>query len=112
MSGKFAGQVAVVTGASTGIGYAIAQGLIAEGARRVYITGRSAATLEAAVARLGDRAIAVISDVARQADLDQLKATIEGCNDQLDAVFANAGICEKNPLGETHRGGVLQPLRH
>jgi len=101
MSGKFAGQVAVVTGASTGIGYAIAQGLIAEGATRVYITGRSAATLEAAVARLGDRAIAVISDVARQADLDQLKATIEGRNDQLDAVFANAGICEKNPLGET-----------
>lgn len=35
MSGKFADQVAVVTGASTGIGFAIAQGLIAEGARRV-----------------------------------------------------------------------------
>ncbi len=101
MSGKFANQVAVVTGASTGIGFAIAQSLIAEGARRVYITGRSAATLKAAVAKLGDRAIAVTSDVARQADLDKLKATIEARNDQLDSVFANAGICEKNPLGET-----------
>lgn len=101
MSGKFANQIAVVTGASTGIGFAIAQGLIAEGAKRVYITGRSATTLEAAVAKLGDRAVAVISDVARQTDLDELKATIEARDDQLDCVFANAGICEKNPLGET-----------
>lgn len=101
MSGQFADQVAVVTGASTGIGFAIAQGLIAEGAKRVYITGRSAATLEAAAAKLGERAVAVISDVARQADLDKLKATIEAGGDQLDSVFANAGICEKNPLGET-----------
>ncbi|MEX5553161.1 SDR family NAD(P)-dependent oxidoreductase [Pseudomonas pergaminensis] len=101
MSGKFSDQVAVVTGASTGIGFAIAQALIAEGARRVYITGRSLGTLEAAVATLGDKAVAVLSDVSRQSDLDGLRATIEAQGDQLDAVFANAGICEKNPLGET-----------
>ncbi|MCS3470072.1 NAD(P)-dependent dehydrogenase (short-subunit alcohol dehydrogenase family) [Pseudomonas sp. JUb42] len=101
MSGKFSNQVAVVTGGSTGIGFSIAQALIAEGAQRVYITGRSAHTLEAAVARLGGKAVAVVSDVSRQTDLDALKATIEMRDDRLDAMFANAGICENNPVGET-----------
>lgn len=101
MSGKFSGQVAVVTGGSTGIGFAMAHALIAEGAKRVYITARSAGALEAAVARLGDKAVAVLSDVTRQADLDKLKAMIEAQHDQVDAVFANAGICEKNPVGDT-----------
>ncbi|MGB5958842.1 SDR family NAD(P)-dependent oxidoreductase [Pseudomonas sp.] len=101
MSGKFIDQVAVVTGGSTGIGFAIAQGLIAEGAKRVYITARSKATLEAAIEKLGEKAVAVLSDVSQQADLNRLKATIEARDGQLDAVFANAGICEKNPVGET-----------
>ena len=86
MSGKFSDQVAVVTGGSTGIGFSIAQALIAEGAKRVYITGRAADRLEAAVARLGDKAVAVVSDVSLQADLDTLKATIQTRDDRLDAM--------------------------
>ncbi|RUZ70206.1 SDR family NAD(P)-dependent oxidoreductase, partial [Mesorhizobium sp. M7A.F.Ca.US.006.01.1.1] len=45
MSTKFLDHVSVVTGGSTGIGFSIAQALIAQGAKRVYITGRSARTL-------------------------------------------------------------------
>ena len=101
MSEKFLNKVAVVTGGSTGIGFAIVQALLAEGARRVYVTGRTAQSLDKAVAELGDRAVAVVSDVASLADLQKLKSAIEGQGDRLDAIFANAGICEKNRIGDT-----------
>ncbi|MCB5196792.1 SDR family oxidoreductase [Deefgea salmonis] len=101
MSGKFLNQVAVVTGGSTGIGFAIAKALLTEGAKRVYITGRSAKSLDEATATLGDAAISVVSDVSSLANLQTLKHEIEKRGDQLDAVFANAGIAENNFFGET-----------
>lgn len=101
MSAQFTDQVAVVTGGSTGIGLAIASALLAEGARRVYITGRSASTLDQAASLLGPRAVAIVSDVASLADLEALKGAIEQQGDRLDAVFANAGIAEKNRIGAT-----------
>ena len=97
----FTDQVAVVTGGSTGIGLAIAQALLAQGAKRVYITGRSPKTLDHAATQLGPRAVAIVSDVASLADLEALKSTIEQQGDKLDAVFANAGIAEKNQIGAT-----------
>jgi len=101
MSHSFINQVAVVTGGSTGIGLAIARALLNAGAQRVYVTGRTRESLNQAVALLGERAIAVVSDVANVADLQKLKAKIEAHDDQLDMVFANAGIAENNTLGET-----------
>lgn len=101
MSEKFLNKVAIVTGGSTGIGFSIAEALITEGARRVYVTARTAHSLDRAVAELGERAIAVVSDVASFSDLQKLKNAIESQGDQLDAIFANAGICEKNRFGET-----------
>jgi len=101
MSTQFSNQVAVITGGSTGIGLAIAKALLAEGAKRVYITGRSPKTLDQAATALGPRAIAVVSDVADLSDLAALKTVIEQQGDRLDALFANAGIAEKNQIGAT-----------
>lgn len=101
MSYDFKDQVAVVTGGSTGIGKAIAKALLDAGAARVYITGRTPATLDAAATALGPKAIAVVSDVASSDDLQKLKKEIENRGDQLNAIFANAGIAESNILGET-----------
>lgn len=99
MSKQFTNQVAVVTGGSTGIGFAIAQALLASGAKRVYITGRSTKTLSEAAIALGDKAVAVVSDVAQHADLQMLKAEIEKHGDNINSVFANAGIAEENHFG-------------
>ena len=101
MNNKFEGQVALVTGGSTGIGLAIARALLAQGARRVYITGRSSHTLAAAVDALGGNATALVSDAARLDDLQALAQRVGRDGDKLDAIFANAGIAEANVLGET-----------
>ena len=98
---RFANQTAVVTGGSTGIGFAIAQALVRQGARRVYLTGRSASSLEAAASLLGSNAIPLVSDAARLGDIQALAEEIAGRNDTLDMVFANAGIAENNVFGET-----------
>jgi len=108
MSHKFANQVAVVTGGSTGIGQAIARQLLAAGAQRVYITGRSPKTLDTAASALGPNVVALVSDVSSLDDLQQLKREIESRGDQLDAIFANAGIAEYNQFGETSEAEYLK----
>ena len=77
MFDKFLNKVAVVTGGSTGIGFAIAKALLSEGARRVYVTARSAKNLDEAAALLGDAAVVVVSNVSSLADLQKLKSEIE-----------------------------------
>lgn len=101
MPSKFLNHVSVITGGSTGIGLAIAKGLLAEGARRVYVTGRSQKSLDEAIALLGDAAVAIASDVSDLTDLKRLKTEIEKRGDRLDSIFANAGICEKHQFGTT-----------
>lgn len=101
MSQRFQGKTIVVTGGSTGIGLASAQAFLNEGAARVYITGRSETTLAEAAAKLGPNAAPVAGDVANLADLVKLKAEIEANGDQLDVIFANAGVAEYNTFGAT-----------
>lgn len=92
MSTEFGWQLdnktALVTGASTGIGLAIARRFAAEGAT-VYLTGRRKAELDTAVAQVGDRGIGIQGDVSRLDDLDRLFAEIEERSGRLDIVVAN-----------------------
>jgi NAD(P)-dependent dehydrogenase (short-subunit alcohol dehydrogenase family) len=91
--GRFEGQVALVTGASRGIGLAIAQRLVSEGAR-VCITARTPEALERAVAELGggDKAIFVAGsgdDAEHQAEAVDATVSTFG---RLDVLVNNTGI--------------------
>lgn len=84
-------KTAVITGGTTGIGFATAQLFIREGAR-VIITGRNEARLQNAIAKLGQNAIAVKADVRSLSELDTLAAKVREEFGNLDILFANAGI--------------------
>src|SRR5207253_6745525 len=99
MTNKLEGNVAVITGGSSGIGLATAQRFAAEGAK-VVITGRRQPELDAAVRKIGGDAIGVRGDVANLADLDRLDATVEEEYGRVDVLVANAGGGEVAPLGQ------------
>ncbi len=96
--GKLQGKVAVVTGGSSGIGFAAAKLFVEEGAR-VFIIGRRAKELDAAVAAIGRNVTGVQGDVANPADIDRLYAAVKA-HGRLDVVFANAGIAEFSSLAD------------
>ncbi len=95
---KLEGKVAVITGASTGIGLATARLFAAEGAY-VYITGRRQSELDAAVSKIEQNVTGVQGDVTQLADLDHLYATVKQQHGRIDILFANAGGAELAPLG-------------
>jgi NAD(P)-dependent dehydrogenase (short-subunit alcohol dehydrogenase family) len=97
--GQLENKTALVTGASTGIGLAIARRFAAEGAT-VYLTGRRKAELDAAVELVGPRGHGIQGDVSSLDDLDRLFAQIAERSGHLDIVVANAGVGEFGPLGE------------
>ncbi|MEU9314996.1 glucose 1-dehydrogenase [Streptomyces sp. NPDC048295] len=96
--GQLDNKTALVTGASTGIGLAIARRFASEGAT-VYLTGRRKTELENAVEQIGERAIGIRSDASKLDDLDRLFAEITERSGRLDIVVANAGVGDFGPLG-------------
>jgi NAD(P)-dependent dehydrogenase (short-subunit alcohol dehydrogenase family) len=106
-----AGKTAVITGGTTGLGFAAARRFLAEGAR-VLVTGQDAGRVADAAA-LGPGATAVRADVRAVADLDALAAHARehfGAPPEggVDVVFANAGVGGFAPLEQAdvpHRGG-------
>jgi len=96
--GKLQGKVAVITGGTTGIGFAAAKLFVQEGAF-VFITGRRQKELDQAVKAIGSNVAGVQGDVANLADLDRLYKTVEAKGRRIDIVFANAGFGEFASLG-------------
>src|SRR5262245_36824542 len=101
MSERLTGKVVVVTGASKGIGAAIARHLADEGAAVVVNYASSKEGAERVVAEItgkGGRAVAVGADVAKQADVRRLFAEAKKAFGRLDVLVNNAGIYEFAPL--------------
>jgi NAD(P)-dependent dehydrogenase (short-subunit alcohol dehydrogenase family) len=98
MGTRLSGKVAVITGASTGIGLAAAKAFASEGAF-VYMTGRRHAELDAAVAAVGPNAVGVQGDSSKLADLDRLYDKVATDHGRIDVLYANAGGGSMLPLG-------------
>jgi NAD(P)-dependent dehydrogenase (short-subunit alcohol dehydrogenase family) len=98
MSNKLSNKIAVVTGATSGIGLATAKRFAEEGAH-VYITGRRQAELDTAVAAVGN-ATGVRVDSTNMEGLDQLFARVKAEKGRVDVLFVNAGGGSMLPLGE------------
>jgi 3-oxoacyl-[acyl-carrier protein] reductase len=98
---KLAGKVAVVTGASKGIGAAIAKNLAAEGASVVvnYSSSKGGADqVVDAISKAGGKAVAVQADVAKPADITRLFAETTKAFGKVDILVNNAGIYDFLPL--------------
>ena len=98
---KLTGKVAVVTGASKGIGASIAEHLAAEGASVVVNYSASKAAADAVVKRItakGGKAVAVQGDVSKLEDISRLFAESKSAYGKLDILVNNAGIYEFLPL--------------
>ncbi|MDO9519121.1 MAG: SDR family oxidoreductase [Pseudohongiella sp.] len=102
MTQLLAGQVVIVTGGTRGIGFAIAQAVLSEGAR-VLITGRSHNSVDQALAKLDDaNAHGLPADAASESDTQAVFEKAIALFGKVDAVINNAGIA---------RAGAVENLR-
>ena len=110
MTKKLDGKVAIVTGASKGIGAGIATALADEGASVVVNYSASKQGADRVVATIegrGGKAIAVQGDVSKQADIERLVSETQKAFGRLDILVNNAGVYELTPLE-----GVTEDLFH
>lgn len=94
---ELSGKTAVVTGGTSGIGYATALELKARGAQ-VIITGRTPVNLEKAAAELGVHGM--LADQSKLKDTDNLVAEVGQRYGKVDILFVNAGVAGMGPIAE------------
>ena len=100
-------KVAVITGGNSGIGYASAKELIAQGAT-VIITGRNQAAIETAAKELG--ATGLVADQGKLADITRLAGEVKEKFGAIDMLFLNAGVAKFSPVetaSEEHYDEVM-----
>src|SRR5580698_7381841 len=100
--GKLTNKVAIVTGASKGIGAGIAKALAADGAAAVVNYASSKEGADKVVAEIkakGGKAVAVRGDVSKQEDISKLFAETKKAFGRLDVLVNNAGVYEFGALG-------------
>ncbi|MFJ5297679.1 SDR family NAD(P)-dependent oxidoreductase [Pseudomonas sp. NPDC088368] len=100
----FKNKVVLITGGSSGLGFAIAQAFAGQGATLI-ITGRRKPELDDAVNRLGKNASSVRADISDPADLAGLFDHIRAAHGRIDVLIANAGIGVMEPLGAITESG-------
>jgi len=91
---KLEGKVAVISGGTTGIGLAIAQRFVTEGAH-VFIFGRRKAQLDGAAKLIGHNVTAIQADAAKLDDLDRVAAAVRKEKGTVDIIVSNAGFTEQ-----------------
>ncbi|MEE8172740.1 MAG: glucose 1-dehydrogenase [Alphaproteobacteria bacterium] len=123
MAGRLEGKTAIVTGGTSGIGARTVEVFVAEGAR-VAIAARTVEKGERLAQALGDAAIFVKTDVAKEADIEALVARTVERFGRLDCLFNNAGIPGPNePIAhlswagyaktmDVLLGGVMMGMKH
>jgi 3-oxoacyl-[acyl-carrier protein] reductase len=102
---KLAGKVAIVTGASKGIGADIAKGLAKEGASVVvnYASSKEGADkVVAEITKAGGKAVAVQGDVAKEADVNRIFAEAKKSFGKLDILVNNAGVYQFAPIEDVN----------